>query len=133
MNVDATDGATANAASAAAVSFRSSDINVLSPPAADDTTMPTASAAATLADPPSPGVVGGSADGVTVTADSAADSGMHGASGASVAKKRRRKHGHATQDSRKHRRRMADFAAAQGGTSGSDPGPARGASGGGSD
>ena len=54
MSVDATEGATANAASAAAVSFGSSDISVFSLPAADDATMPTASAAATLADPASP-------------------------------------------------------------------------------
>ena len=74
----------------------------------------------------SPAVAGGSADGVMATADSAADSGMHGASGASVTKKRRQKHSRATQDSRKHRRRMAHFAAAQGGTSGSDPGPIEG-------
>ena len=91
MNVYATEGATANAASAAAVSFRSSDINVLSPPAADDTTMPTASATATLADWPIPPPlvwlgVPPTAEGATATADSATESGMHGASGASVKK-----------------------------------------------
>ena len=60
VNVDATEGTTANAASAAAVSFRSSDINVFShfsvmpPPVADDATVPIASAAATLAASSSP-------------------------------------------------------------------------------
>ena len=38
VNVDATEGATASAVSAAAVSFRSSDINVFSPPPAADST-----------------------------------------------------------------------------------------------
>ena len=67
------------------------------------------------------------ADGATATADSsAASGGMHGASDASVTKKRRQKHSHAAQDSRKHRRRVSDFDAAQGGTSGSDPGPMAG-------
>ena len=40
--------------------------------------------------------------------------------------KRRKKHNRATQDSQKHRRRMAVFATTQGGTSESDPGPIEG-------
>ena len=99
----------------------------------DDTTMPTASAAAPLADPPTPDVAVGTADGAAATADSATERGVNGASGTSVTKKRRQKHSRATQDSRKHRRRMSDFAAAQGGTSGSDPGTVEGHPAGGSD
>ena len=40
--------------------------------------------------------------------------------------KRRKKHNRATQDSRKHHQRVAVFAATQGGTSESDPGPIEG-------
>ena len=62
VNVDANGGATANAG-ATDVTVGGYDVAVgdLSPPATDDATVPTASAAATLADFPSPGVAGGSA------------------------------------------------------------------------
>ena len=99
----------------------------------DDTTMPTASAAAPLADPPTPDVAVGDADGAAATADSATECDVNGASGTSVTKKRRQKHRHSTQNSRKHRRRMSDFAAAQGGTPGSGPGTVEGYPAGGSD
>ena len=61
--MDADGGATANAGAAdATVGGYDAAVGDLSPPATDDTTMPTASAAATLGDhPPSPGVAGGSA------------------------------------------------------------------------
>ena len=84
MSVDATEGATANAASAAVFSFGSSDISVFPPPATDDATMPTASVAATLADSPFPDMAMGTADGATATAASDADTGMRDASGASI-------------------------------------------------
>ena len=41
----------------------------------------------------------------------------------SATKKRRRKYNRETQDSQKHRRRMATFATARGSAPGSDPGP----------
>ena len=65
VNVDATGGATANAASAAAVSFGSSDIGIFSPSATDNATMPTASAVTTLVDPPSPDVAVAAVDSTT--------------------------------------------------------------------
>ena len=67
VHVDANEGATASAASAAAASLGSSGISVFSPPAPGDATRPTASAAATLADPPSLVVAVGTAGGATAT------------------------------------------------------------------
>ena len=49
---------------------------MIPPPAADDTAMPTASATATLAAPPSPDVIVGTVDDATAAAASAADTGM---------------------------------------------------------
>ena len=67
VDVGANDGATANAASTAAASLGSSGSSVFSPSAAGDTTGPTASAVATLADPPSLVVAVGTADSATAT------------------------------------------------------------------
>ena len=62
VNVDTDGGTTASAgATDATVGGYDAAVGDLSPPATDDATMPTASAAATLADFPSPGVAGGSA------------------------------------------------------------------------
>ena len=57
-------------------SSSASHSSVMPPPAADDATMPTVSAAATLADSSSPDVTVDTADGATATATSAADTGM---------------------------------------------------------
>ena len=142
VNVDATEGATAHAASAAAVSFESSDIGVFSPPAADDATMPTASAAATLADSPFLDVAVGTADGATATCtttdvpptddtadDAAADTHASAVDAdaqvgcapvatplVAAARKRkgRGKHNRAAQDERKRQHRAALLLATQG-------------------
>ena len=58
----------------------------------------------------------GSDDGATADMDGTVGTG----------KKRRRKRNHATQDSQKHRRRMAGFTATHGGTPGPGPIPTRG-------
>ena len=112
VNVDATEGATAHAASAAAGSYESSDVGVFSPPAADDAMMPTASVAATLADPPSPDAAVGTADGATAarttsdipptdgTADDTADNTTRRC-------KRRRRHVGPAQAARNHLRIQA--------------------------
>ena len=66
--------------------------------------------------------VWGDGDAVTAAAPGIASADIPG----SVTKKRRQQHNRATQDSRKHRRRVEDFAAARGGTPGSGPGPIEG-------
>ena len=119
MNVDAIEGATASAASSAAVSFGSSDVGVFLPP--PDDAFPHAYDSATCF----------TADGPAATADGA----MAEDQGAGVTtlpitddatRKRRRKRNHTTQDTRKHLRRMEGFAAAQDGDPGPDPTPDEG-------